>query len=135
MFLWDEIARKPHLRYNGETGWGPGCALETRGCLREGEDLPAFEELPLEKIREYEAVNTIWIDNASFTRSYMIWFTDRDDIAGRDGSFIEVVEYKKNDNANTDEEWTRVWIRHYDKKTLEVSSESKGNSVTPAGSE
>lgn len=100
-----------------------------------GEDLPAFEELPLEKIRGYEKVNTIWIDNASFTRSYMIWFTDRDDVAGRDGAFIEVDEYKKNDNPNNNEEWTRVWIRFYDKKTLEVSSESKGSSVTPADSE
>ena len=91
-----------------------------------GEELPAFDELPLAKIREYENLYTIRIDNASSTRYYMIRFTDRDEISEWIGVYIEVTEYKKNVTTDGNEEWSRVWVRYYDKKTLKVSSEGDG---------
>ena len=104
--------------------------------LSEG-DVPEATVTLLAGICELRELNRIAFVSADRTKETAFYFTDRDEISGQTGEYIQMIEYERTESAQSaDPELTatpagevtlrQMWVGYYDMDTLALSSEGPG---------
>ncbi len=113
--------------------------------LSEG-DVPEIMTTLLSGIRDLRNLNRVAIISADRTKETAFYFTERDDIAGKTGKYIQLNVYERTETAQTDDpELTatpggevtlrQMWVCYYDMETLALSSEGPGADAQPSAAQ
>lgn len=113
--------------------------------LTEG-DAPEITTTLLAGIRDLRNLNRVAIISADRTKETAFYFTDKDDVSGKSGKYIQLNMYERTEavqpgnpelTAAPDGEVTlrQMWVCYYDMETLALSSEGPGADAQPSAAQ